>query len=211
MPTATSSRASPGAFEPTMRALYRGRPGRPGLVEIPELDALVVEGRSSPSDPAFRDAIQALYSIAYGVKFRAKKAGGPVPPVLPLEAVWWLNPDLPVGEPAAEPMRWQALLLMAPEVTADDVASAAAEARARRPIPTLDVVRLEQRPAERAAQILHFGPYAEEQLTVERLLSFVADERLVVTGPHHEIYLSDPNRTRPERLRTLIRYAVAPA
>ena len=211
MASATYARPTRGPFETMMRALYRGRPGRPALIDVPELEALVVEGRSAPGDDAFREAIQGLYSIAYGVKFGSKKAGGPVIPVLPLEAFWWLDRDAPFGEPTGEPTRWQAMIPMAPEVTADHVAAAAEEARSRRTLPAIDLVRLEQRPAERAAQILHFGPYAEERPTVDRLLAFVADQRLVVSGPHHEIYLSDPNRTRPERLRTLIRYAVAPA
>jgi hypothetical protein len=95
-------------------------------------------------------------------------------------------------------------------VTAQLVESIRDLATKRRPNPSLGRVRLERFAEGKAAQLLHVGPYGEaERPSVEALHRYIAESDLVERGDHHEIYLNDPRRTAPERLRTILRHPVA--
>ena len=103
------------------------------------------------------------------------------------------------------------MIALPDEVTAAEVAAAAEAAAQRRPLPAAATVRLERFAEGRAAQVMHLGPYAAEAPTIELLHAFVAEQGLELRGRHHEIYLGDPRRTAPERLRTVIRHPVTAA
>ena len=189
----------------------------PALIDVPALSYLMVDGADAPSGTQFENAVGALYSVAYSIKFGRKKAGqGPDYGVPPLEALWWS--DDPAGfDLIARPetARWTAMILQPDFVAGEDVGAGVAAARLklaekRQPDnPALDSLRLETLAGERAAQLLHVGAYSDEQPTIERLHAFIADEGLSPIGRHHEIYLNDPGRTPPEKLKTILRQPVA--
>lgn len=199
------------------------REGVVDFVDVPELAYLTVSGRGAPEGGAFADAVQALYSVSYTAHFLVKQQRGSAPKVRPLEALWWTDdPDqqrfvtaMAGGAPTAEPMNpdrwsWQAMILQPDEVDARIIAQALHPARARR-VGSLDAVRLVRWREGRCAQTLHVGPYAEEGPTIARLHAAIAEAGLRPRGRHHEIYLGDPRRSAPERLRTLLRQPVEPA
>lgn len=204
------------------RHLYTPRPGRFELVDVPEQPFLAIDGRIEPgSSPGtseeFAATTGALYGLAYTVKFSLKKrVEAPVDyPVMPLEGLWWVEDgtfDL------AQPGNWHyTLMILLPDlVGADDVAAALAALRAKRgDLAEFAGLRLERFAEGRCAQVMHVGPYATEPDTMAALPDFLAPEGLTdLVGPrggkHHEIYLSDPGRTAPDKLKTILRHPVAP-
>ena len=191
-------------------ALYRARAGRVDFVDVPELGYVVVDGSGAPDGPEFAAALQALFPVSYGAHFAHRKRTGDAPKVMPLEALWWVD-----GDPAQwlhadrSDWHWRALIAQPDPIDAADVVTATAQARAKHPGPALDRVRFVRWEEGRAAQVLHVGPYSAEGATIELLHDAIAAAGLVPRGHHHEIYLGDPRRCAPERLRTILRQPVA--
>jgi hypothetical protein len=206
MPTATKL-----DMKTDLKPLY-APPTHPVLVEVPELRYLMVDGvtpqgSAGPgADPAFREAIGALYGVAYTLKFQWKAAGGDFV-VMPLEGLFWgdASDALPRG---SGPMRWTLMIVQPPWITQEDMVEAAATLVEKRRLSRVPSLRLDILTEGRAAQILHVGPYDVESPTIEKLHAFIAERGLEPRHKHHEIYLSDPNRTAPERLKTVIRQPV---
>jgi hypothetical protein len=189
-------------------------PRHPVLVDVPRLRYLMVDGALSPGsrgpgdDPAFREAVQALYSVSYTMKFASKGSGGDYV-VMPLEGLFWTCGAEEVRPDETARMEWTLMIAQPPQITQARVDGAIAQLLDRGRVAAPPEVRLETLEEGLAAQILYLGPYAEEQPTIERLHAFIEESGLVKRGKHHEIYLSDPNRTAPERLKTVIRQPVA--
>jgi hypothetical protein len=190
------------ALDIELDALYQARRGVVEVVDVPDLAMLVVDGTGRPEGPEFTDAVQTLFAVSYGAHFLVRQQRGEAPRVMPLEALW----D-PPGDGA---WAWRALVVQPPPVDARVVAAALDRAR-RRPPPVLDRVRFERWTEGRCAQLLHLGPYASEGPSIDLLQREIAASGLRPRGRHHEIYLSDPRRSRPERLRTILRQPVEPA
>lgn len=189
------------------------RPGdTPALVEVPELSFLMVDGTGDPgTSPTYADALQAMYSVAYTLKFALKR--GPLAldvTVMPLEGLWWV-PDMSLFTADRDEWRWTLMIAQADEVTADMVREAKVAAAAKKQLDAIAWVRLERYAEGLAAQVMHHGPYSEEGPTIQRLHGFIAEQGFLRCGKHHEIYLGDPRRTGPDKLRTIIRQPVAPA
>jgi hypothetical protein len=185
----------------------------PALVDVPELPYLMIDGAGDPnSAPEYAEAVQALYSVAYTIRFALKRGADPVDaPVMPLEGLWWV-PDMrtfTVEDKSA--WLWTLLILQSPAVTPSLVDDAGATALRKKGLPAIERVRFETFAEGRAAQVLHRGPYSAEGPTIAALHRFIADQGLALTGKHHEIYLGDPRRAAPEKLRTIIRQPVASA
>jgi hypothetical protein len=178
------------------------------VVEVPSLSFLMVDGSGDPNTaPAYRHAIEALYALSYALKFMVKRGEAAVDyTVMPLEGLWW-SEDMADFDPGRNKDRWQwtAMILQPEIVTADLVDAARAEVGAKKDLPPLERLRFEPFEEGRAAQILHLGPYAGEAETIARLHTFIEARGGRRSGKHHEIYLSDPRRTAPDRLKTLIR------
>ncbi len=175
----------------------------PELLEVPERLFLMADGRGDPNgSEEFQQAIGALYSLSYGLKYRLKGELGVDRTVGALEGLWWVD-EGPLSFEDRSNWRWT-LMIEQPEEATKDRLDALARERGLEERP-----RLERFTEGRAAQILHVGPFAEERPTVERLHAFIEEQGLRPTGRHHEIYLSDTRRTAPERLRTILRQPVA--
>jgi hypothetical protein len=183
-------------------SLYRARRGVVEVVDVPELAVLVVDGTGRPEGPEFTDAVQTLFAVSYGAHFLLRKQRGDAPRVMLLEALW--------DPPGDDPWAWRALVVQPAPIDAD-VVTATVERAKRRPPPALDRVRFEHWEEGRCAQLLHVGPYADEGPSIDLLHREIAALDLRPHGRHHEIYLGDPRRSRPERLRTILRQPVQPA
>ncbi len=197
------------------RALYNPSWKHPAVVEVPELSFVTVDGRGAPESEAYADALQALYSTAYTLKFSLRNADAERDfKVAPLEGLWWGDAERPSLEELQKDRaawNWRLMIALPDGVTAAEVAAAAEQAaRKRRPSAPVEI-RFERLEEGLAAQLLHIGPYSEEAPTIERLHAWVAEQGYELHGRHHEIYLSDPQRTAPERLKTVIRHPVREA
>jgi len=198
-----------------LKPLYAPSPRHPAIVEVPELSFLMIDGRGDPnSSEAYQDALGALYGIAYTLKFTLKKAEPERDfKVAPLEGLWWADteaPSMDALQADRDSWNWTMMIAVPDGVTAAEVAAAAVAAARRRPLPAAGRVRLERVAEGLAAQIMHVGPYSAEAPTIARLHAFVDAEGYELRGRHHEIYLGDPRRTAPERLKTVIRHPVSP-
>jgi hypothetical protein len=180
---------------------------KPGLVYIPEIAYLMIDGEGNPNTAAaYKEAVGALYSLAYTAKFAAKAKGEDFV-VMPLQGLWWV-PDMP-GFTMEDKEAWLWTMMIAVPFGADLLEEARAAAAEKAPSPALQHIRLEMLTEGRSAQVLHLGPYAEEKPTIDGLHAFIEEQGLTRRRKHHEIYLSDPGRTAPERLKTIIRQPVA--
>ena len=198
------------------KPLYAPSAKHPAIVEVPDLAFLMVDGRGDPgSSEAFENAMQALFSAAYTLKFSLKKADPERDfKVAPVEGLWWGDDPKPsLADLQRDRDRWNWTLMMAvPDtVKADEVAAALEAAARKKDLPAAPLLRLERFEEGLAAQILHVGSYSEEAATIEHLHAWVAGQGYELRGRHHEIYLGDPSRTAPERLKTVLRHPVRPA
>lgn len=205
-------------FRKTDPAFYAGKAGRWDRLALPALTFLAIDGAGDPNGPGFADATAALYPLAYALKFRAKAAGADFT-VPPLEALWWAEDPAAFARGARADWRWRQLLRMPDSLGPTDleaarpaVATKLAKKKAG-PVPgRLAEVRLERLTEGLCLQTLHIGPYAAEAPVLADLHGQVMPRLgLTFAGPHHEIYLSDPRRTAPEALKTLLRQPVRPA
>jgi hypothetical protein len=195
------------------RKLFSPKAGRPELVRMPPLTYLMVDGRGDPNTSAdFAAAIGALYSLAYTAKFMLKKQKGLDFRVLPLSGRFHAEDPRVLLEGRKQEWEWTLMMALPSAVTAADLKAARAAAQARKdPSPALPLVRREVLREGLCAQVLHVGPYAAEKPTIEALHAFIAGQGLAFAGSHHEIYLSDPNRTAPAKLKTIVRQPVKKA
>ena len=183
-------------------------PGRePVMVEVPELSFAMIDGHGDPNTtPGFADAVEALYTVAYAAKFTVKRAPEGIDyGVMPLEGLFWTSDMSPFTTQDKSAWDWT-LMIMQPDLVTPEVFNAAkAAASARKSLDSISSVRLERFAEGFACQVLYVGPYAAEGPTIQRLHAFIAERGFTRTGKHHEIYLSDPRRAAPERLKTIVR------
>ncbi len=181
----------------------------PDVVEVPARAAVTIDGAGPPDDPGFTRAMGALYGVAYGLKF-SRKASGRDFKVGPLEGRWWAE-GVREGILLAPRHTWRWRLRIA---VPDDVAEADVAAVVRAAVTKkggklegsdeAQRVALERIPVTRVGRILHVGPYANESASFARMEEVLAAAGLRRARPHVEVYLSDPRRTKPERLKTVL-------
>lgn len=206
-------------YKKTEKHLYL--PKAPAIVRIPEMVFFAVEGQGDPNTaPAYREALELLYGLSFTVKM--SKMGGETPEgyfdyvVPPLEGLWWTDDPAFDGRAPADKsqFRWISLIRQ-PDFVTEEVFCWARE-KLRQKKPDLDVSKARFRRWEEGlcAHLLHVGPYDGEPASIDRLEAFIQAQgyRQDFTGSrrHHEIYLGDPRRTAPEKLRTVIRHPVCP-
>lgn len=193
-------------------ALYAPKNREWRLVEVPRQQFLAIDGTGDPNtSPDYARAVEALYAVAYTLKFAAKRDGHDFV-VGPLEGLWW-SPDPSVFTARAkESWHWRMLISLPDRLTADHVKDAAATAQAKKKSPTIAHIRHETLHEGHCAQALHLGPYDDETPLLAHLHhEWMPANGWTFAGHHHEIYLSDPRRVAPEKLRTVLRQPVAPA
>jgi hypothetical protein len=197
-------------FKKEYKAFYSPKTGTPELKEIPAMQFLMVDGRGAPGSDDFQDAVQALYSVAYGLRFGRKKTGRDTFTTGPLEGLWWTedDEDFSIGQPGD--WLWTAMIWVPDFVTADEVAEEVAKTETKKPNPALAGLRLDVLHEGLVVQIMHIGPYSEEQPNIDKMHALAAEQGLIQSGKHHEIYLGDPRRAASDELRTIVRHPVAP-
>ncbi|HJL66321.1 MAG: GyrI-like domain-containing protein [Arenicellales bacterium] len=190
--------------------LYKASPKKPELIAVPDMNFLMVDGKGSPESPGFSAAVEALFALAYALKFRVKKGGGEIDyGVMPLEGLWWAD-DYSVFI-TGDKKRWMwTVMIMQPDLIDQAlVEEMTDEVAAKKNPEALSKVRFHSYTEGLAAQITHIGPFSEEGPTIEGLHDFIRESGHELNGKHHEIYLSDTRRAAPERWKTIIRQPVS--
>jgi hypothetical protein len=189
--------------------LYKA-PRRPVMVDVPPLRYAMVDGKGDPNTSQwFADATGALYAVSYTLKFKLKRGPRALDyVVMPLQGLWWAEDMDSFLLEAKDQYEWTLMILQPDQVTEEMFADACQEVREKKGLEAVERLRLETYHEGPSAQVMHIGPYADEAPTIAGLHAFIDDSGKRPRGKHHEIYLGDPRRTAPERLRTIIRQPV---
>ena len=191
-------------------SFYKASAKDVALVEVPQMNFLMIDGAGDPNtSPDYRDAVEALFSLSYALKFMIKKGTMAIDyGVMPLEGLWWADDMADFTNGNKDHWQWTAMMMQPEFITPDLVAEARAQTEKKKNLPALPKVRFETWREGRAAQTLHIGPFSEEAPTIERVHRFIEESGLERAGKHHEIYLSDIRRAAPEKWQTIIRQPV---
>jgi len=189
------------------KALYQPSACGVSIVDVPDMQFLMIDGYGDPNTAvSYRQAIEALYAVAYTLKFAVKKRpGGFDYPMMPLEGLWWTGQAAVPDAQDRSAWQWTVMIMVPDAITPTMAADAVAAVDTTKHPPALPLLRLERFHEGRAAQILYVGPYAGEQAVISRIHAAIRAQGHELSGKHHEIYLSDPRRTPPDKLKTIIR------
>jgi len=181
----------------------------PVLVTAKQATYLSISGRGAPGGPEFTEKVGALYGVAYIIKMTRKFAGRQDYVVCKLEGQWWLDDSQ--QDFAAVPRdewNWRLMIRTPDLITEDDLQKAVSALIEKGKSPQVRAVKLESIAEGLCVQMLHVGPYEHEAQTIAVMKAFAERQGLDFYGLHHEIYLSDPRRVRPDRLKTILRQPV---
>jgi len=189
-----------------------GKPGVVRFLELPERRFVMIDGEGPAGEAGFAPRMPGLYATAWTLRFALKRRGV-VTKVGPLEGLWWtsdgiLDLDVIFGPGERGTWRWTLLIALPDEAHDEELEAGLGAGRGKLASPHRENLRIEPFAEGRVAQVLHLGPYAEERPTIERLHAAIAEAGLRPRGRHHEIYLGDPRRGDPAKVRTLLRQAV---
>jgi hypothetical protein len=178
------------------------------VVNVPPMKYLMIDGHGNPNnDPVYAETLQTLYSLAYTLKFALKPQGIEYS-VAPLEGLWWM-PDMSEFSVAnKDRWDWTMMIMQPDQVTSELFTQACADVTRKKDLPLVSKARLETYAESLSVQILYFGAYADEGPTIARMHAFIRDNGYETNGKHHEVYIGDPRRTAPEKLRTVIRQPI---
>lgn len=183
---------------------------RPRIVTVGRARYLAIDGKGTPASAAFQRAIGALYGMAYTIKMTRKFSGRQDYVVGKLEAVYRAKSKaFTPGQPLPKDLAWTLMIRTPDLVERGELSEAVAALESKGKGEGAGEVRLETLDEGQCVQVLHVGPYEDEAPSVAAMLAHAEAEGLRVVGPHHEIYLSDPRRTAPEKLKTILRAPVS--
>lgn len=184
-------------------------PKRPAVVATRPGRYLTIDGQGEPGGGEFREKVAALYAMAFTIKMGRKRLGQDYK-VAGLEGLWWVSGRAGragLARPRRE-WRWKLLIRVPDFVRRPCLVGAARMLKEKGKGEAVLAVNLETIAEGRCIQALHVGPYATEATTLAAMEALARALGLKLTGRHHEIYLSDPARTKPEKLRTILRHPV---
>jgi hypothetical protein len=183
----------------------------PAFIEVPAMNFLMIDGKGNPNTaPAYAGAVQALYSVAYTLKFKVKKEMAIDYPVMALEGLWWTEDMTLFSADKKDDWLWTMMISVPDFITCELAEAAKTEAGKKKSLAALHLLRFESYTEGLSAQLMHIGPYSAEAPNIQRLHEFIRANGYVFDGiaqKHHEIYLSDPRKSAPERMKTIIRQA----
>jgi len=181
------------------------------MVQVPRHQFLMIDGRGDPNtSPLFQESIQALYALSFGLKFTLKKEKAVDYPVMPIEGLF-SGEGVEWFKAKRQDWRWTLMILQPGVVTKTWVERIRALTLEKGKAPAAARVRFEPFREGRSVQIMHIGPYSAEGPTIARLHDYMRDHGWIPNGRHHEIYLGDPRRSAPEKLRTVVRQPIRKA
>ncbi len=204
-------------FKKAFKDLYLP-PVEPMIIDIPDMTFIMTDGEGNPNEPdgAYAKAVSLLYALAYTIKMSGKGtdaiAGYVDYVVPPLEGLWWFKDGGPWRAGAKKDFVWTAMIRQPEFVTPDDFAWAISETAKKKPGFDYKKTRLESFNEGLCVQCMHVGPYDTEPETVKKMDAFTRERGCEADfgdmRHHHEIYLSDPRRSKPENIKTVIRHPV---
>ena len=192
-----------------LKYLYQPSAAEVELVRVPKFNYLMIDGEGDPNNSqSFQEAIQALYAMAYTLKFMIKKEKSVDYAVMALDGLWWMEDMSQFSTENRTAWRWTLMILQPAVVSKPLFAKALKQAMEKKGLAALAKIRLEPYTEGLSVQIMHIGPYAEEVPTIQKLHAAARERGCELRGKHHEIYLGDPRKSKPEKLKTVIRQPI---
>ena len=193
-------------FKKDFKRLYQPSAKEAALVEAPAMNFLMVDGEGDPNTSrSYQDAVEALFSVAYAIKFKVKKTLAIDYGVLPLEGLWWADDMVAFSVEDKSNWKWTMMIMQPEFISAALVRDTIAEVKKKKDLPALAQLRHEPFAEGKSAQILHIGPFSAEGPTIAKVHAFIASLGGKLSGKHHEIYLSDIRKADPAKWKTVIR------
>ena len=194
-------------FRKEYKNLYGASTKIAAIIDVPELNFLMVDGTGDPNTSAeYQGALEALYALSYWLKFTVKKGKEGVDfAVMPLEGLWWAEDMAHFSPDRKDIWQWTAMIMQPEYVTEGLYRNALTEVAKKKNITSLSKVKLAPFHEGLCAQIMYIGPYSAEGPTIALLHEYIHSKGHHLRGKHHEIYLGDPRRSAPEKLKTIIR------
>jgi hypothetical protein len=196
-------------YKKKLAQFYSAKVDKPVSVQVPKMNFIMIDGKGDPNtSKEYIDAVEALYPVAYTIKFTCKIKYGQDFGVMPLEGLWWTEnmADFDVNDKSN--WLWTAMIMQPDVVTKDIFNQAVQQVKDKKSPKSLDKLRFASYDEGRAAQVMYIGPYSDEGPTIQNVHEFIKGQggKLEESNKHHhEIYLGDPRRTAPEKLKTIIR------
>ena len=197
-------------FKKTQKELYQPKAKEVVIVEVPEMKFLMIDGMGSPGDSKeYKDALATLYPVAFKTKFLSKAKGKDYV-VPPLEGLWWADDMNDFRSGIRDKWKWTMMIMQPDWITKQMIEEAIEITGKNKPelSELLTKLRVEKYYEGESAQIMHLGPFSEEGPTIDKVHNFIEEfggKFDGLTQKHHEIYLSDPRRSKPENMKTVIR------
>ena len=195
-------------YKKKLKHLYNPSSKKIVIVEVPPMNYLMVDGEGGPAVESYQQAIEALYGLSFTVKFDVKKGVGLDYTVMPLEGLWWAKDITAFSADRKDEWLWKMMIMQPDYVTAKHVNAATKQLREKKNPLALDKIRFESYHEGPSVQILHIGPYDDEGPTIAQMHKFIDENGYQLHMKHHEIYLSDPRRSKPEKLKTVLRQPI---
>jgi hypothetical protein len=195
--------------------LYSPSAKKVDVVDVPRFQFAMIDGEIEPghgpgTSPAFKEAMEALYGITYTLKFMSKlRKEDPIDyTIMGLEGLWWVEgSQFDITRP--EGWRYTVMIMQPDHITAAMYQEALQQLRNKRgDRPAFSRLRLENFTEGTCIQIMHIGPYSQEMATIAVMDAFAQEHGYQLHGKHHEIYLGDPMRASPEKLKTILRHPI---
>jgi hypothetical protein len=199
-------------FKKELKYLYRPSSREFQVVDVPPMSFLMIDGHGDPNTtPEYQRAVEALYAVAYKLKFMSKKEKGRDFVVPPLEGLWWAEDMAAFTTRDKSAWDWTMMIMQPEWVTQDMFEVALGQVEKQKDLPALPQLRLEAYHEGRSVQIMHIGSYDAEGPTIAGMHEFIKESDYEPAGKHHEIYLSDPRKVAPEKLKTVLRQPISKA
>lgn len=181
------------------------------LVDVPAMNFLMIDGAGNPNTAqSYREAVEALFSVSYTLKFMSKRQLDKDYTVMPLEGLWYAD-DMSVFETFDKDAYQWTMMIMQPEwITKEMAIQAIATVQEKKGLPRLSELRFEAYHEGKSLQLIHIGSYDDEAPKLAYLHhEYMPKNGLKFNGNHHEIYIGDPRKSAPEKLKTILRQPVA--
>jgi hypothetical protein len=198
-----------------LKYLYAPSAKKVEVVEVPNFQFIMLDGRiglgeTPETSKGFRQAFEALYGVSFTLKFNSKlRKENPIDyTVMALEGLWWVEGgefDINVKGNWC----WRMMMVQPDHISSELYAEAVEQVRKKRDNPALSLLRFERFHEGLSMQIMHVGPYSSEPATIDKMHAYAAENGYALRGKHHEIYLGDPRRAAPEKLKTILRQPIA--
>ena len=194
-------------YKKELKSLFKPSTKIVEIVDVPQMNFLMIDGEGDPNTSAeYQDNVEALYSLAYALKFMVKRGDLAIDyAVLPLEGLWWVDDMSQFSVEKKDDWKWTMMIMQPDVVTPRLFYEAFDQVKKKKDSVSLQKIRFESFSEGKAAQIMHIGPFTEEGPTIEKVHAFIREQGGERRGKHHEIYLSDIRKAAPEKWKTIIR------